>query len=136
MLETILANDYLIYLISLGVFLLTVLICCGHYKKYGFLQAVFSILTVPMLVHGLGLLLAYIFKDNTDLVLVINHSIKGLESVKELFVELFKFVGIEWFYKTAGFYLPFGILFVLTYGYSITWYKKRKKNKNKDEDSK
>ena len=27
----------------------------------------------------------------------------------------------------------FGVLYVLTYGYSITWYKKRKKNKKEEE---
>lgn len=134
MLETILTNDWMIYLISLGVFLVTILICCGHYKKYGFLQAIFSIICVPMLIHGLGVLLAYIFRDNIDLVELFNVCIYGLESVKVLFIELFKILGITWFYETAGFYLPFGILYVLTYGYSITWYKKYKKNKNKEEN--
>ena len=57
----------------------------------------------------------------------------GLTSIKELYIELFQIIGIAWFYETAGFYLPFGILYVLTYGYSITWYKKRKKNKKEEE---
>ena len=133
MLETILANDWMIYLISLGVFLITILICGRHYKKYGFLQAIFSIICVPMLVHGLGLLLGYIFRDNIDMVEFFNACVYGLNSIKELFIELFKIIGIAWFYETAGFYLPFGVLYVLTYGYSITWYKKRKKNKKEEE---
>ena len=129
MLETILANEYLIYLIALGVVLITLLICGKHYKKYGFIQAVFSILTVPMLVYGLGLVLIYVFRDNADLIYVIESSLMGLESVRSLFIELFKQLGIAWFYETAGFYLPFGVLFILSYGYSITWRKKHKKNK-------
>ena len=136
MLETILANDWMIYLISLGVFLVTMLICGHHLKKYGFLQAIFSIICVPMLVHGLGMLLAYIFKETPDMAEFFSACVFGLDGIKDLFIELFKIVGIKWFYETGSFYLPFGVLFILTYGYSITWRKKHKKNKNKEEDNK
>ena len=115
MLETILANEWMIYLISLGVFLVTVLMCCRHYKKYGFLQAIFSIICIPMLMHGLGLLLGYIFRDNLDMVELFESCVYGLTSIKELYIELFQIIGIAWFYETAGFYLPFGILYVPLY---------------------
>jgi hypothetical protein len=86
-----------------------------------------------MLVHGLGVLLAYIFKSNNDLVLLFENSVLSLEGLKSVFVKLFEQIGIKWFYETAGFYLPFGVIFVLTYGYSITWRKKHKKNKDNNE---
>ncbi len=133
MLETILANDFIAYLIALGVFLITLLICSRHFKKYGLLQGIFSAFCIPMLVHGLGVLLAYIFKSNNDMVLLFENCVLSLEGLKSVFVKLFEQIGIKWFYETAGFYLPFGVIFVLTYGYSITWRKKHKKNKDNNE---
>lgn len=140
MLEAILANDFIAYLITLGVFLITVLICAKHFKKYGFLQGIFSTFCIPMLVHGIGMLLAYIFNSNNDMVLLFENSVLSLEGLKMVFIKLFEQIGIKWFYETAGFYLPFGVIYILTYGYSITLYQKRKKKKdnkeNQDENNK
>ena len=133
MLETILANDFVIYLIALGVFLITVLMCAKHFKKYGFLQGIFSTFCIPMLIHGLGVLLAYIFKSDNDMVLLFENSVSSLEGLKGVFIKIFEQIGIKWFYETGGFYLPFGVLFILTYGYSITWRKNHKKNKDNNE---
>ena len=129
MLDTILANDFIVYLIALGVFLITLLMCAKHFKKYGFLQGIFSTFCIPMLVHGLGQLLAYIFKSNNDMVLLFQNSVLSLEGLKSVFVLLFEKTGIDWFTKGIGLYLPFGVIFILTYGYSITWRKKHKQPK-------
>ena len=134
MLETILANDFIIYLIALGVFVITVLMCVHHYKKYSFLQGIFSTICIPMLVHGLGMLVAYCFKGNEELSLFIKECVIGLEGVKSLFVGLCEQMTLVDFANSGWIYLPFGILFVLTYGYSITWRKKHKKNKEKTEE--
>ena len=132
MLETIITNDFFAYLISLGVFLITILMCARHFKKYGVLQGIFSTFCIPMIIHGLGVLCAYIFKSNNDMVLLFKNSVLSLEGIKDVFASLFGGIGIEWFTKGIGLYLPFGIIFVLTYGYSITLSKKKKDKDKKD----
>ena len=82
-----------------------------------------------MLVHGLGQLLAYIFDSNNDMVLLFQNSVLSLEGLKDVFVLLLSKIGIDWFTHGIGLYLPFGVMFILTYGYSITWRKKHKKVK-------
>ena len=55
--------------------------------------------------------------------------------LKTVFVKLFEQIGWKWLYETGWFYMPFGVVFILTYGYSITWRKKRN-NKNTETNDK
>lgn len=134
MLELVTTNNLAISLIALGVFIITILICIHHYKKYSFLQGIFSLLTVPMLIHGLGLLLAHCFKDNPDMDVFFSQCVLSFDGYKEVFVSLLKQISLDKLADTGWFYLPFGIIFILTYGYSITWRQKHKKNKNKTQE--
>ena len=133
MVDVIVANEYIIYLISLLVFLISLLICSRHFKKYGFLQGIFSTFCVPMIIHGLAKLFAYMFKTNSDLVLIFNNSVLCFDSLKAIFITLIEKIGIEWLTKDLWFYIIWGALFILTYGYSITWYKKHRKNKENNK---
>ena len=40
-------------------------------------------------------------------------------------------ISLDGFANSGWFYLPFGVIYILSYGYSITWRKKHKKNKEK-----
>ena len=113
MLDTILANDFVGYFTALLVFLITLLMCSRHFKKYGFLQGIFSTLCIPMLIHGLGQLLAYMFKENTSLVILLERSVLSLDGLKQVYILLLEKTGIEWFTQGIGLYVPFIVIFFM-----------------------
>ncbi len=131
--DNILSNQIYILLIAIVVMIIPFLICCFHYKKYGILQAIFSILTVPMIFHGIGELLQLIFKSNYDMVILIDSSISGLNSIFELHKGLYSLTGWQWLYNTGWIYMPSIVIFILSYGYSITIRKKLKHKKDKED---
>lgn len=132
MVESILSNKIYIALFSILALLIPFLVCGHHYKKYGILQAIFSIVTVPMLYYGASELACYIFKDNQLYANAIEEIFKSLESVYLLHYRMYEFTGWNWLYNSGYIYMPSIILFVLTYGYSITFYRKRKKKNDKE----
>ena len=129
--EAVLANEIAISFISLGVFIFAMIICVHHFKKYNFLQGIISLITIPVLVHGLGVLLGYCFKSNVEMQEFFLKCVGGLDSIKGIYVGIFEHLGLDKFASSGWLYLPFGIIFILSYGYSITWRKKHKKNKEK-----
>lgn len=133
MVDKLLSNEIYINLIAIAVTIIPFLICCFHYKKYGFLQAVFSILTVPMIFNGIGDLVCFIFKSNDDIRIIFQGIFVGLDSILKLYQNLFEFTGWQWLYNTGWIYMPAIVIFILTYGYSITFYKKRKHKKEKED---
>lgn len=130
MIEKLLSNEIYVVLLAIVVLIFPFLICCFHFKKYGFLQGVFSIITVPMLFNGIGDFICFIFKENADAKTVFQGIFFGLDSVAQLYRRLFSFTGWEWLYNTGWIYMPAAVIFLLTYGYSITFYRKRKAKKN------
>ena len=136
MIEKLLSNEIYVVLIALAVTIFPFLVCCYHYKKYGILQGLFSILTVPMIFNGIGDLVCFIFKESAEVQTVFQGIFFGLDSIAQLYRKLFSFTGWKWLYATGWVYMPAIVLFILTYGYSITYYKKfkrKKKHKVKEE---
>lgn len=134
MIAEILSNEIYVLLIALGVFVFTFLICCFHFKKYGFLQAIFSLITVPMIIHGIGAFVIYILGESVDLVELITMSMFGLNSIYLIHKEIYSLTGWNWLFETGWIYMPSIVLFILSYGYSITFYKKRRTKKKSNSD--
>ena len=84
MIEKLLSNEIYVVLIAVVVTLVPFLVCCYHYKKYGILQGIFSILTVPMLFNGIGDLVCVIFKGAADAQVVFQGIFLGLDSIAQL----------------------------------------------------
>lgn len=116
-------------LIGILVMIFPFIICGYHFKKYGFLQGIFSLLTIPMIFLGIRDLLMVIPQTN----IAFNEFFYGLESIYFLYELLFSYTGWTWLYDTGWIYMPFAVLFILSYGYSITFYKKRKHKKVLDK---
>ncbi|MDE6656607.1 MAG: hypothetical protein K2J85_06430 [Anaeroplasmataceae bacterium] len=134
MIEKLLSNEIYVVLLAIVVTVFPFLVCCYHYKKYGILQGIFSIITVPMIFNGIGDFICFIFKGAKDAQTVFQGIFFGLDSVAQLYRKLFSFTGWKWLYDTGWIYMPAIVIFVLTYGYSITFYKKRKNKKEKDRE--
>lgn len=134
MIDKLLSNEIYVVLIAIVVTVFPFLVCCYHYKKYGLLQGIFSIITVPMLFNGIGDFICFIFKDVGNVQEVFQGIFFGLDSIAQLYRRLFSFTGWKWLYDTGWIYMPAIVIFVLTYGYSITFHRKRKyKIKGREE---
>lgn len=131
--EAVLENEFLMFIIMVLVSTFPFMIVGHQYKKYGFLQGFFSLLTVPMMFLGVGELLLLMFKNNADFSSLIMIAISPLNSVYELYYMLFYMTKIEWLYDTGWIYMPAIVIFILTYGYSITFYRKKRKNRGNSE---
>lgn len=134
MIEKLLSNEIYVVLLAIVVTIFPFLVCCYHYKKYGILQGIFSIMTVPMIFNGIGDLVCFIFRGAQDVQEVFQGIFFGLDSIAQLYRKLFSFTGWEWLYGTGWIYMPAIVIFVLTYGYSITFHQKRKNKKNSKEE--
>ncbi len=133
MIDNILSNQIYIILIAIVITIIPFLICCFHYKKYGILQAILSIFSVPMIFCGISQLLLLIFKSNQDMILLIELSFSGLSSILDLHKILYSLTGWQWLYATGWIFMPSIVIFILSYGYSITIRRKRKNKKNKED---
>ncbi|MDE6584806.1 MAG: hypothetical protein K2K15_05330 [Anaeroplasmataceae bacterium] len=129
MIEKLLSNEVYVVLLAIVITVFPFLVCSFHYKKYGLLQGIFSIITVPMIFNGIGDLICFIFKEVPDAQTVFQGMFFGLDSIAQLYRKLFSFTGWEWLYNTGWIYMPAIVIFILTYGYSITFYKRRKRKK-------
>ena len=129
MIEKLLSNELYVVLLAIVITVFPFLVCSFHYKKYGLLQGIFSIITIPMLFNGIGDLICFIFKEAPDAQMVFQGMFFGLDSIAQLYRKLFSFTGWEWLYNTGWIYMPAIVIFILTYGYSITFYKRRKRKK-------
>lgn len=132
MIEKILSNELYIILIAIGVMLVPFIICGHHYKKFGIIQGIFSVITVPMLFCALGDLLCFIFKDNANMSAFFKGAFVGLDAFFQVYRKLFSFTTWEWLYATGWIYMPAIVIFILSYGYSITIRNKRKKSKKEE----
>lgn len=132
MIDKLLSNEIYVVLIAIVVTVFPFLVCCYHYKKYGILQGIFSIMTVPMLFNGIGDFICFIFKGAPDAQKVFQGIFFGLDSIAQLYKKLFSFTGWSWLYQTGWIYLPAGIIFIITYGYSLTFYQKRRRKESRD----
>lgn len=132
MIEKLLSNEIYVVLIAIAVTILPFLVCCFHFKKYGILQGIFSILSVPMLFNGIGDFICFIFKGVPDAQTVFQGIFFGLDSIAQLYRKLFSFTGWTWLYDTGCIYIPAILIFVLTYGYSITFYQRRKRREKRE----
>ncbi len=133
MVDKLLSNEIYVILIAIAITIIPFLICCFHYKKYGFIQAIFSILTVPMIFFGIGDLLCFIFKSDSNMLVILSTIFSGLSSIYNLHYVLYEFTGWEWLYSTGWIYMPAIVVFILSYGYSVTIRKKRKHKKDKED---
>lgn len=132
MIDKLLSNEIYVVLIAIVVTVFPFLICCYHYKKYGILQGLFSIITIPMLFNGIGDLVCFIFTGAKDVQAVFQGIFFGLDSIAQLYRKLFSFTGWTWLYETGWIYMPAILIFMITYGYSITLYQKRKRRKGRE----
>ncbi|MCM1130467.1 MAG: hypothetical protein NC310_02420 [Roseburia sp.] len=87
-----------------------------------------------MIFNGIGDFICFIFKKALDAQKVFQGIFFGLDSIAQLYRRLFSFTGWKWLYNTGWIYAPAIVIFVLTYGYSITFYKKRKFKKIRKEE--
>lgn len=130
MMDAILASDLYKTLIAIGVTLLPFLIAGFHMKRYGFLQGIFSLICVPMIVFGFIELIIVICKENHEILELVTVCSVGLLPYFGLQKELLSITNMDWLYNTGWIYMPYAVLFVLTYGFSITIRQKKKKSKN------
>lgn len=128
--ETIILNELYVVLIALGVTLFPFLIAGHHYKKYGIIQAIFSLICLPMIFCGFSELALFIFESNAEVSMFIHEIIFGLENYFSLNQTLFSMTGWKWLYTTGWIFMPYALVFILTYGYSITRYQKKKRKKD------
>lgn len=126
MLDVILNNELYKNLINLGVFLLPFIIAGVHFKRYNFLQGIFSLICLPMITVGVIDLIKFIKLDQK--------LIDYILSFKELFMpyfnihkNIYKLTNWEWLYNSSWIFMPSIVLYFLTLGYSITARSKRKK---------
>ena len=131
--EVVLENEILLHLVTLLVVVTPLMVAGHHYKKYSFLQGFFSFLTVPMIFKGLCELVLFIFKDNLELGELILQTYYPLEFEYNLYYKILSLTNVEWLYKTNWIYMPAIVLFIFTYGYSITFRRKRKKRARSEE---
>ena len=126
MLEQILDNEIYKILIKFAVLILPFVISSIHFKKYNFIQGILTFLTLPIII--LGILEIILIKDFDPRFVSFLNSIGDLfRPLLELHRSLYKLTTWEWLYNSGWIYVPSFILFILSWGFSITARKKKKK---------
>ena len=125
--DLILNNELYKNLIYFGVFLLPFILAGIHFKRYNFIQGIFSLICLPMITVGVVELIVNFINLDEKL-------IEYILSFEDLFMpyynihkNIYKLTNFEWLYNTGWIFMPSAVLYFLTLGYSITFRKKRKK---------
>lgn len=135
MFNQILDNELYKILIRFGVFILPFIISGIHFKKYNFLQGLISFLCIPMII--LGIIELILLKQSDARIIEFYSSLSDLyKPYLELHRSLYKLTTWKWLFDSGWIYFPTVLIFILSWGFSITKRKNDKKNKKKEKKEK
>ena len=121
-------SPFIITLLTVLCLLLPFLIAGFHFKRYGMIQGIFSLITLPMIVCGFLELFSVLFEKNQNMMEMIIHLNSGIGVYKNLQVSLLKETKIDWLYQSGWLYLPYALVYVITHSISIGIRHKKKKS--------